>query len=100
MPTVIFPTGDKVYQIAVDDSTYVLAAPEGISSDKFGAMYEYHISAVGTDVDLSLDSDIEIPSDAGIVFPKTLEINKTYIFALKWGGASWWLVSVIGGYPI
>jgi hypothetical protein len=98
MPTVIFPTGDNIYQVVVTTPTYELVAPDPISIYKFGTMYEYHITADGTDVDLTLDEDILLPSDSGVVFPKTLENGKTYIVALKWGGASWWLVTLVGGY--
>jgi hypothetical protein len=89
--------GNEVSQITVNTATYNLVPPssEGLN---VGDMVEYHITASGVEVALSLDSGIFLPSDSGVAFPKILTNGYTYIVALKWSGGFWWLVSLVGGY--
>jgi hypothetical protein len=66
-----------------------------------GARLEVWLTASGADRDLSLNN-IELPSDSGIGFPKTLTEGLTYIVLVRYigGGVGWVLVSCVGGYEV
>ena len=63
-----------------------------------GAVWEWYVTADGTNRNLSLHVDIKIPSDSAFTSPKILTANKTYILQLRYVGSSWCLTSLVGGF--
>jgi hypothetical protein len=57
----------------------------------------FHITPSGAQ-DLSL-TDIVVPSDSAITFPKTLNDGELYIVQITYSGSFWMLTSLVGGYP-
>ena len=53
----------------------------------------------GSTKTLSLDSNILLPSDAGLSLPKTLTAGNMYVVKLWYNGTKWMLISLMGGFP-
>lgn len=65
-----------------------------------GHILKLSLTAIGADRALTLDSDILIPSDSGITFPKTLDENNLYILMFEYNGTKWMLQTFVGGYAV
>jgi hypothetical protein len=57
----------------------------------------FHITPSGAQ-DLTL-TDIVVPTDSAITFPKTLNDGELYIVQITYSGSFWMLTSLVGGYP-
>lgn len=63
-----------------------------------GSMLRLWVTASGADRALDFSVSIKIPTDSGIVLPKTLTQNKLYVILLQRNATSWMLVSLVGGF--
>lgn len=71
---------------------------EAPSNGEEGKELVLWLTPTGANRDLTFDVLVLKPSDSGITFPKTLIQNKLYIIKLIHNGASWMLVSLVGGF--
>jgi hypothetical protein len=84
--------GEK--QKAAATGNITIQVPTGGSEDD---LIRLKILASGANRNLAFHANIEIPSDAGIALPKTMEAGKTYRLILAKGATKWALVSLVGG---
>jgi hypothetical protein len=76
-------------------NTTTLNAP---SNGSEGVQLKLYLTASGANRNLTLHSDIRIPSDSTFTSPKTLESGKMYILQMEHNGSFWALTTLVGGY--
>ena len=88
-----FATG--AYQSALVTNALTLLPP---TNGTHGARLEVWLKADGGGQTLNFDAAIVRPSESGIIYPKTLGTNLTYIILLRNSSNVWWLTSLVGGW--
>jgi len=76
-------------------AAYELPIPSG--TPVIGDKAKFYITASGANRSLTLAAGIRVPSDSGIIFPKTLTSGETYIVQIEYMGSFWMLTTVVGG---
>jgi hypothetical protein len=79
------------------EPTTAYELPDPADGDYIGQRLKYHIVPDGTNVDLTINAAITIPSDSLVSFPKTLTADLVYIVGLEWIGSKWMLTTIVGG---
>ena len=93
--THVFDHASGIVQKANVTGNLTIAPPNDAAE---GHRLELWLTASGADRTLSLNPAIDIPSDSGANFPKTMTSGLTYIIAFKHNGTVWELVSLVGGF--